>query len=108
MGSYCSGNTPVYIRTISFSEPDSRMIVAPYWSDSDIRLGRESGEEKSLNQIFMQEPGKKSEQHLIVTHMDFEPTWLFIAAWDHSVYYQDGFFSIFTRQDLNKVREFHN
>ena len=76
---------------------ENRMIIAPYWADSNIRLGgdvwyRETRESDLLARA------RREVRAAFVTHMDFEPTWLFIATWDHVPY-----FGADLESDLNTV-----
>ena len=77
---------------------DNRMIIAPYWADSDIRSGGTVWHRQTTDQNLLTR-ARCEVRSAFVDHMDFEPTNLLIATWDHIVYYQDIFFT----RDLNNV-----
>ena len=62
------------------------MIIALYWADSDISIGGDVWHRESTELDLLARAGRDIRM-AFVTHMDFEPTWLFIATWDHVPYY---------------------
>ena len=75
------------------------MIIAPFWADSDIRHRGQVWHRQTTNQTLLSE-AMRQVRSAFVSHMDFEPTHLFIATWDHVTYYQGSF-----ARDLNTVSE---
>ena len=80
------------------------MIIAPYWADTDIRSGQ-GGEvwHRLTNETDLLARASREVRAAFVTHMDFKPTWLLIATWDHVVYYQRFAGFPATDPDLNTV-----
>lgn len=70
----------------SFPLGDGRMLIAPYWADVDT-TGTGTVWYRQTSDAVLLSRARREIRAVFVTHMNFEPTMLFIATWDHVGYY---------------------
>ena len=70
----------------SFPLGDGRMIIAPYWADSNVARGGMIWRRETSDSDLLARAGRRI-RSAFPNQMSFTPTWLYIATWDEVPYF---------------------